>query len=168
MQNERIATYEEFWPHYLSEHRDPISRRMHFVGTSGFLASCVATAAINPIGFSLASLGFAAIFKDGMKKEGQKPSLPHVLGMVALPSMVSPIFTAGVVWAYGWAWAGHFLVEKNKPATFGYPLWSLFSDFKMYGHMLQGRLWSGDPLEALGLVNDRAATAKSNGARATA
>jgi hypothetical protein len=168
MQNERIATYEEFWPHYLSEHRDPTSRRLHFVGTTGFLASCVASAAINPIGFSLASLGFAAIFRDGMKKEGSKPSLPHVLGMIALPSLASPVFTAGVVWAYGFAWVGHFRFEKNKPATFGYPLWSLYSDFKMYGEMLRGRLWSGtDPVEQLGLRNERP-VAPSNGARATA
>lgn len=167
MNNARIATYEEFWPHYLSEHRDPNSRRLHFVGTTGFLASCVASAAINPVGFSLASLGFAALFRDGMAKEGQKPSLTHVLGMVALPSLASPLFTAGVVWAYGFAWAGHFGFEKNKPATFGYPLWSLFSDFKMYGHMLRGRLWSGDPLDALGLVNERRASTPSNGAHAT-
>ncbi|MBX3250021.1 MAG: DUF962 domain-containing protein [Myxococcales bacterium] len=167
--NERIRTYEEFWPHYLAEHRNPVSRRLHFVGTTGFLASVAASAALNPVTFGLAALGFSAIMRDGMKKEGEKPSFKHVLGMVALPSLASPLFPVGVAWAYGCAWLGHFGFEKNRPATFGYPLWSLYSDFRMYGHMLQGRLWSGDdPVEALGLDNTRSAPRSTNGASASA
>ena len=33
---DRIKSFEEFWPYYLSEHRDARSRRLHFMGTSGF------------------------------------------------------------------------------------------------------------------------------------
>ena len=41
---------------------------------------------------------------------------------------------------YGFAWAGHFFVEKNKPATFTYPLYSLAGDFVMFWHMITGQI----------------------------
>lgn len=40
---------------------------------------------------------------------------------------------------YGFAWVGHFFFEKNKPATFKYPLWSLASDFILYFQILGGK-----------------------------
>jgi hypothetical protein len=41
---------------------------------------------------------------------------------------------------YGFAWAGHFFFEKNKPATFQYPFYSLASDFIMFYHILTNQL----------------------------
>ena len=40
---------------------------------------------------------------------------------------------------YGFAWVGHFFFEKNKPATFQYPGYSLASDFILYWHLLTGK-----------------------------
>jgi hypothetical protein len=42
--------------------------------------------------------------------------------------------------AYGAAWLAHFLVEKNRPATFDYPLWSFIGDYKMVGMMIAGKM----------------------------
>lgn len=48
-------------------------------------------------------------------------------------------FLAPVV-AYGFAWFSHFMIEGNKPATFGHPFWSLRADFQMYFYLLSGKL----------------------------
>lgn len=41
---------------------------------------------------------------------------------------------------YGFAWAGHFFFEHNRPATFKYPLFSLMGDWVMFRDMLTGRI----------------------------
>ena len=41
---------------------------------------------------------------------------------------------------YGFAWAGHFFFEKNQPATFKYPFYSLAGDWVMFKDILTGKL----------------------------
>jgi hypothetical protein len=74
--------------------------------------------------------------------------LLHVIGttiVIALAisaiSQNNPVLCIFVpVAGYGFAWLGHYFFEKNKPATFKYPLWSLGSDFKMYFEILSGKI----------------------------
>ncbi|WP_276498475.1 DUF962 domain-containing protein [Pontibacter litorisediminis] len=40
---------------------------------------------------------------------------------------------------YGFAWVGHFFFERNKPATFRYPFYSLASDFRLFFDILRGK-----------------------------
>ena len=95
-----ITTYTEFWDFYVSERSKPLTRELHFVGTS--------------------------------------------LGMVLLAWFIwsgrwyyFPLF---LVVGYAFAWFAHFVIERNRPATFKYPFWSFISDFKMMWYMITGRM----------------------------
>ncbi|NNC37932.1 MAG: DUF962 domain-containing protein [Hyphomonadaceae bacterium] len=61
--------------------------------------------------------------------------------MLGLGIFVHPLWLLAIPFAgYGFAWPAHFFVEKNKPATFTYPLWSLIGDYKMFFSWLTGKL----------------------------
>lgn len=59
-----------------------------------------------------------------------------VLGIVASPWWLLAMPVIG----YGFAWIGHFVFERNRPATFSYPLWSFMGDWKMFWLTITGRM----------------------------
>lgn len=64
-----------------------------------------------------------------------------VFACLALALLRSPWWLAAMPLAgYFFAWVGHFGFEKNRPATFRYPLWSLRADFRMYRYTWLGRM----------------------------
>lgn len=137
----RIESFQSFWPYYLSEHRDRRCRWTHFIGTTGFVCYLASQVAADPIrvGGSLALA--VALGALTFKIEAQRSAAPVLLGMIAVMGWANPILLYGVLFAYFWAWVGHFLIEHNRPATFTYPLWSLAGDFKMWFDMLKGQRW---------------------------
>lgn len=97
---QRFDSFRAFYPFYLEEHRNRISRRLHFVGSCGVLVL----------------LGVALLTRE-------------------------PLWALGaLVCGYGFAWIGHFVFEKNRPATFRHPLFSLMGDWKMFADILRGRI----------------------------
>lgn len=95
-----IASFAEFWPVYLSEHRCTGCRLLHYAG-------------------ALAVLGLVA-------------------GAIVVRSLW--LVLAVPVVSYGLAWVGHFFVERNRPATWSYPWWSLRAEFRMAWFAATGRL----------------------------
>ena len=94
-----FGSYQEFFPYYVAMHSQPLTRRLHAVGTLS--------------GLALAVVGLLT---------GRRRLL------AALP-----------VLGYGVAWPSHWLIEKNNPASFGHPLWSLRGDAQMISMLLGGR-----------------------------
>lgn len=95
-----FRSFAEFYAFYLSEHRHPVSRALHYAGTWG----------------SVLCLGV--------------------------------FFATGQLWwlagsalsGYSFAWLGHFRFERNRPATFRHPFYSLASDFRMWWELNLGKL----------------------------
>lgn len=96
----RFASFAEFYPFYLAEHSNRISRRLHFIGSTGVLLCVV------------------------------------LLFITRNPWWLLAIPLCG----YGFAWLGHFAFEKNRPATFKHPIYSLIGDWVMYKDLLTGRI----------------------------
>ena len=93
-------SFREFYPFYLSEHRNLWCRRLHFAGSLLVLL---------------------------------------LLAYVLVTGRWSMLWAVPLV-GYGFAWIGHFGFEKNRPATFRYPLYSLMGDWVMFRDILLGRL----------------------------
>jgi len=74
--------------------------------------------------------------------------LLHVVGtMLVIVTVLLAIWTRNGWWllaapvaGYGFAWIGHFVFEKNRPATFRYPWYSLLGDLALFRDVLIGRI----------------------------
>ena len=72
----------------------------------------------------------------------------HFIGTALVLGFLVAALVAGNPWlligmpvsGYALAWAGHFLFEKNRPATFAHPVYSLIADFVLFRDMLVGRI----------------------------
>ncbi len=94
-----FQNFREFYPYYLSEHKDLNCRRLHFFGSWLVLVALAAGIFVSP------------------------------WWLLAMP-----------VLGYGFAWLGHFVFEKNRPATFKHPLYSLLGDWVMFADILRGKV----------------------------
>lgn len=96
----KYTSFKSFYPFYLSQHANPVSRKLHYLGTA---------------------LVIGLLIWVLVNRHWQMLFLLPLLG-------------------YFFAWVGHFFFEKNRPATFTYPLYSLMGDFLMFFQALSGRL----------------------------
>jgi len=74
--------------------------------------------------------------------------LLHVIGSLSVLALLFYAVLSGhYLWlwllplvGYGFAWVGHFVFEKNRPATFKYPLYSFMGDWKMLYQVMTGKI----------------------------
>lgn len=58
----------------------------------------------------------------------------------AIKQRKTKYFVYGLVSGYTCAWIGHFVFEKNKPASFKQPIYSFISDWRMFADVLRGNI----------------------------
>jgi len=96
----RIQPFTRFYPYYLGEHRHPVCRLLHYIGSWVVLLI--------------------------------------VLSAIVLRRPI--VLAAAPVAGYGFAWIGHVFFEKNRPATFSQPWFSVAGDWVMWWQITRGTL----------------------------
>ena len=97
--DQRYKTFADFYPFYLDEHKNQVSRRLHFVGTS----------------------------------------IALIVLVTALVTQSWWLLVVALAQGYAFAWVGHFFFERNRPATFKYPGYSLMGDWRLWWEILSGK-----------------------------
>ena len=138
------ADFETFYAQrYLPEHSRGGTRALHAAGTLAALALLAAEPAL------ASAMGFAVLC--GLAAFEYLRFLSH--GLIEFAIVLGAYVAAGAALTGSWrraavlplvsyalAWAGHFFVEHNRPATFIYPTFSLLGDFRMVFEMARGLL----------------------------
>lgn len=96
----RFASFRQFYPYYLGEHRNRTCRRLHVAGST----------------------------------------LVVLVVLLAIVSRDLRWLWLAPLAGYGFAWVGHYVYEKNRPATFRHPLYSLMGDWVMFWQVLRGKV----------------------------
>lgn len=131
----KFTDFESFYPYYLTQHTNEICRRLHVIGVSVLTVMIVLdfhilVSSLIAISLSLPTFYLTTHIETGFVELS-------VLFLTFLLSMryfkkswkkgVSTLFIM-----YAFAWIGHFFFEKNKPATFIYPTFSMMGDARLW------------------------------------
>lgn len=135
-------TVESFWLLYAAQHTHPACRALHRVGTSHIAAVAWATGGVaRVIRVALAlSATVATMLPLADVLAGCATGAPEFVLLVATFLGFARVFDAGrprtmlamIVPAYAVAWVSHFAIERNRPATFSHPVYSLCGDLRMF------------------------------------
>jgi hypothetical protein len=90
---------------------------------------------------------FAEFYPYYLQEHATCRRLHYVGSLLVLTVLAYALLTQQWLWllamplaGYGFAWVGHFVFEKNRPATFDYPLYSLMGDWVMLKDAFTGRI----------------------------
>lgn len=138
----KFGSFSEFYPFYLGEHSDLTCKRFHYGGTTLMLAYLLFNSKlILPI-LTAAAVGYTAFpffrhLKSGLPEMALMIGTYIACGVASTRSWKKTLLP--LVLGYGFAWAGHFFFEGNRPATFVYPIFSLMGDFNMLADAIRGK-----------------------------
>lgn len=128
------ATFDEFYPFYLTEHTLLTTRQWHYLGTTLFLLYLLTTPILV---LPLAAGGLAAYATIPFSRH-LSTGLPEVAAFLAIYFTSGRLLTRSflrtllpLLLGYTCSWIGHFGFEHNKPAAFVYPTYSFFADIHM-------------------------------------
>ena len=146
----QYSDFASFWPLYVNQHSLPATKLIHAVGTTVAMASVIAIHGGKKFGrlalgltaglsLALCAADMTASFATGLPE-----AVIMALLVVACARAFSGLRAGTILKTFGigylFAWVGHFFVEKNRPATFLHPTFSLLGDFQLLWQLVTNQL----------------------------